>query len=216
MHKVIEPKVLYFGTPVVLVSTRNEDGSPNLAPFSSAWWLHSTGVLGMSSASQTARNLEREQECVLNLPSAEMADVVDRLALLTGRSPVPEYKAKMGFRYEPDKFAAAGLTAVPSDLVRAPRVAQCPIQLEASVKAIYHVGETPPRVAAPLVAIETRILRVHVSEEILIPGTANHIDPEVWNPLIMSFCEFFGLAGKLRPSRLAAAFFPDRASAARG
>ena len=32
MHATIEPGILYFGTPVVLVSTVNADGSFNLAP----------------------------------------------------------------------------------------------------------------------------------------------------------------------------------------
>ena len=27
MHRNIEPSILYFGTPVVLISTQNEDGS---------------------------------------------------------------------------------------------------------------------------------------------------------------------------------------------
>lgn len=35
MHKVIAPKILYLGSPVVLISTMNEDGSVNLAPMSS-------------------------------------------------------------------------------------------------------------------------------------------------------------------------------------
>lgn len=37
MHRTIEPTTLYFGTPVALISTLNPDGSPNLAPMSSAW-----------------------------------------------------------------------------------------------------------------------------------------------------------------------------------
>jgi len=32
MHIQVDPAILYFGTPVVLVSSLNEDGSPNLAP----------------------------------------------------------------------------------------------------------------------------------------------------------------------------------------
>ena len=32
----VEPAILYFGTPVVLISTVNEDGTSNLAPMSSA------------------------------------------------------------------------------------------------------------------------------------------------------------------------------------
>jgi flavin reductase (DIM6/NTAB) family NADH-FMN oxidoreductase RutF len=35
-HVTIEPPILYLGTPVVLISTLNEDGSANLAPMSSA------------------------------------------------------------------------------------------------------------------------------------------------------------------------------------
>jgi hypothetical protein len=36
-HRTIDSKILYFGTPVVLLSTFNEDGTSNLAPVSSAW-----------------------------------------------------------------------------------------------------------------------------------------------------------------------------------
>ncbi len=35
MHISSESSILYFGTPVILVSTVNEDGSFNLAPISS-------------------------------------------------------------------------------------------------------------------------------------------------------------------------------------
>jgi flavin reductase (DIM6/NTAB) family NADH-FMN oxidoreductase RutF len=51
MHTVIEPKILYFGSSVVLISTINEDGTPNLAPMSSAWWLNQSCMLGLSSKS---------------------------------------------------------------------------------------------------------------------------------------------------------------------
>src|SRR5260370_36814861 len=103
MHRVIEPKILYFGTPVVLISTRNEDGSPNLAPMSSAWWLNQSCMLGMSSRSQTVENLLRERQGVLNLPSSDLVNAVDRWALTTGRTPVPEYKGNIGHHYHADK-----------------------------------------------------------------------------------------------------------------
>ena len=48
MHIPIEPSILYFGTPVVLVSTLNPDGSSNVAPISSAWWLRWNCMLGMT------------------------------------------------------------------------------------------------------------------------------------------------------------------------
>ena len=209
IHRVISPRILYFGTPVVLVSTQNEDGSPNLAPMSSAWWLGTSCVLGLSSRSHTVHNLRRTGECVLNLPSADMVDAVDRLALLTGSSPVPEYKQAMGYRHERDKFAAAGLTAVAADLVRPPRVRECPVQLEATVQQMHPVGG-PDR---HLVMIEVSVDRVHAREDILVPGHPTHFDPDRWRPLIMSFCEFYGLGEKLHPSRLASAYAPSAGAA---
>lgn len=209
MHRVIEPKILYFGTPVVLISTLNENGSPNLAPMSSAWWLGQSCMLGMGKRSQTVRNLIRERECVLNLPSDDLVAAVDRLALTTGRDPVPEGKVKIGYRYEPNKFGIARLSEAPSTLVKPPRVAECQVQLEAVIENIYDIGayETYPE-PSTTAAIEARIVRVHIDEDLLIPGTRSYIDAEKWRPLIMSFCEFFGLgSGILQPSRLEPAFY---------
>jgi flavin reductase (DIM6/NTAB) family NADH-FMN oxidoreductase RutF len=45
-HRIIAPTILYFGTPVVLISTCNVDGSANLAPMSSAWALVQAIMLG--------------------------------------------------------------------------------------------------------------------------------------------------------------------------
>ncbi|HEY4388727.1 MAG TPA: flavin reductase family protein [Ktedonobacteraceae bacterium] len=203
MHKVIEPKILYLGTPVVLISTRNEDDSANLAPMSSAWWLNQSCMLGMSSRSKTVENLLRERQGVLNLPSADLVSAVDRLALTTGRHPVPDTKEKIGYRYEPDKFGIAGLTPLAADLVNAPLVAECPIQLEATVEQVHPFDEQNSTIRA----IEMSIVRVHIDEQLLVPETENYIDPEKWNPLIMNFCEFFSLSGKIHPSRLEPAFY---------
>ncbi|PZF98143.1 flavin reductase family protein [Micromonospora deserti] len=199
MHVVPGLKVLYFGTPVVLVSSRNPDGTANLAPMSSAWWLGQSGMLGLGDSGQTTANLRRERECVLNLPSSALVDAVDRIALTTGRSDVPEYKARQGYRYEPDKFAAAGLTAQPSELVQAPRVAECPVQLECRVVAAHPFAGADVRATA----FQVEVLRAHVEQELLVPGT-HYVDPLRWDPLIMKFCEFFGGGHVVHPSRLAA------------
>jgi hypothetical protein len=39
MHIKSYPSILYFGTPVVLISTKNPNGTDNLAPISSIFWL---------------------------------------------------------------------------------------------------------------------------------------------------------------------------------
>ncbi|WP_324786819.1 flavin reductase family protein [Streptomyces sp. H51] len=198
MHVVPGLKVLYFGTPVVLISSRNEDGTANLAPMSSAWWLGQSCMLGLGNSGQTTANLLRDGECVLNLPSSAMVDAVDRIALTTGKRVVPDHKVKQGYRYVPDKFAAAGLTEQASDLVRAPRVAECPVQLECRVVAAHPFGAPAPYATA----FQVEVLRAHVEEDLVIPGT-HYVDPIGWDPLIMKFCEFFGGGHNVHPSRLA-------------
>jgi flavin reductase (DIM6/NTAB) family NADH-FMN oxidoreductase RutF len=211
---VIEPSVLYFGTPVVLTGTTNEDGSSNLAPISCVWWLGWSCVLGLDVSSKTTRNLERERQCVLNLPSAQLVGAVDRLACLTGSNQIPDHKIKMGYRYEPNKFEVAGLTPVASDLVKAPRAKECPVQLEAVVENIRPFGENDPDRPFPAVAVEMRVVRVHVHESLVIAGKPNRVDPEKWRPLITSFRQYFGLGSALHPSKFSE--IPEETFAPRG
>jgi flavin reductase (DIM6/NTAB) family NADH-FMN oxidoreductase RutF len=204
MHRTIEPAILYFGTPVVLVSSHNEDGTTNVAPMSSAWWLGWSCMLGFGARSQTPANILRTRECVLNLPSVDQVDAVDRLARTTGSNPVPPHKVAMGYRYEPDKLGTGGLTPMPSDLVAPPRLRECPVQLEATLEAVHPIAAGEPERAGKLVGLEVRIRRVHVDESLILAGTTDRIDPLKWRPLIMSFCQFFGLAGSfVQSSRLA-------------
>lgn len=184
-HLTIEPSVLYFGTPVSLISTRNPDGSSNLAPMSSSWYLGDTVVLGISEGGQTLPNLRRERECVINLPSADQHQAVEALAPLTGRSPIPDHKQER-FRHEPAKFEAAGLTPQPSELVSAVRVRECPVQLEATVNAIHRPAD------GGFAIVEAAVRRVHVAAELVIDGT-QHVDLEHWRPLFYLFRHYFGI-----------------------
>lgn len=199
MHKSIEPTILYFGTPVALISTLNEDGTPNIAPMSSIWWLGWSCMLGLGTMGKTSDNLIRAHECVINLPSDEVVKSVDRLALTTGKNPVPEKKTGWGYRYEPDKFGIAGLTPVASVAVNPPRIVECPVQMEGIVHEWRPFGKN---VSAN--AFEVHIVKLHVEESLLDEtGPRPHIDPEKWRPLIMSFCRFFGMGDEVYPSRLA-------------
>jgi flavin reductase (DIM6/NTAB) family NADH-FMN oxidoreductase RutF len=203
MHVTREPGILYFGTPVVLISTVNEDGSFNLAPMSSAFWLGWRCVLGLAAASKTPQNMIRTGECVLNLPSAALAGMVDRLALTTGSDPVPEGKLRRGYRYEPEKFGLSGFAAMPSETVDAPRVRECPVQLEAVVEAVHGLAQNDETLAGRTNVIEVRIQRVHVDQSIVMDGEPNRVDPDKWRPLILNFQEFYGLGVRPQPSRLA-------------
>ena len=199
VHRTIEPTILYFGTPVALISTLNEDGSPNIAPMSSAWWLGWSCMLGLGSMGKTSENLIRTRECVINLPSEDQVSYVDRLAMTTGKNPVPEKKQSWGYRYEPDKFGVAGLAMQPSLTVAPPRIQECPVQMEGVVHDIRSFGKN---VGAN--AFEVHIVKLHVDESLLVgDGSRPYIDREKWRPLIMSFCRFFGRGSEVYPSRLA-------------
>jgi flavin reductase (DIM6/NTAB) family NADH-FMN oxidoreductase RutF len=212
MHRTIEPTILYFGTPVALISTLNEDGTPNIAPMSSAWWLGWSCMLGLGSMGKTSENLLRTRECVINLPSQDQVTHVDRLALTTGKNPVPEKKQSWGYRYEPDKLGVSDLTTMPSLDVRPPRIAECPVQMEGIVHDVRPFGKN---VSAN--AFEVHIVRLHVEESLLEgDGPRPHIDPEKWRPLLMSFCRFFGMGGEVHPSRLAESGFMTFARAGTG
>jgi flavin reductase (DIM6/NTAB) family NADH-FMN oxidoreductase RutF len=138
-HKTVEPAILYLGTPVILNSTLNPDGSRNLAPISSVFWLGWRAMLGFEAVSQTAQNIIRTGECVINLPSQDQVDCINRLSRTTGSNPVPAGKALRGYRYEGDKFGIAGLTPMASETVAPPRVVECPIQLEATLVRAHSV-----------------------------------------------------------------------------
>jgi flavin reductase (DIM6/NTAB) family NADH-FMN oxidoreductase RutF len=203
MHIASEPAILYFGTPVVLVSTVNEDGSHNLAPMSSAFWLGWRCILGWGGTSKTPQNMLRTKECVLNLPSVDMVGAVNRLALTTGSNPVPKNKSIRGYRYEPDKFGISGLTPMASETVASRRVKECQVQMEAVVEGVHSMYGDDPALAGRTLAFELRIQRVHIEEAILMDGHANRVDPDKWRPLIMSFQKFYGLApGELHESTL--------------
>ena len=203
-HVTIEPSILYLGTPVVLISTLNEDGTANLAPMSSAWWLGWRAMLGLQTASQTPQNMIRNHQCVLNLASPAQAGAVNRLARLTGTRDIPPLKQKLGYSYEPKKFEAAGLTPVPSQTVAAPRALECPIQLEAVVAARHGIMDDDPEVAGLISAFEVRITRVHVQPHLLMEGHKNRIDPAKWQPLIMNFQKLYGVSNtEIVQSRLA-------------
>lgn len=191
----IEPKILYFGTPVAIISSINEDGSANLAPISSFWALGWTLVLGLLRDTKTLSNLEDNPDCVVNIPSPELWTRVEKLAPLTGLNPVPEEKAAK-FHYEHDKFAAAGFTPLESEYVAAPRVLECPAQLEGRVSKIHSLrGEARLGQLTGGAAVEVAVVRVHLHRDFLMKD--NYVDPARWQPLIYNFRHYHGLSPEL-------------------
>ncbi|KAA6457282.1 flavin reductase family protein [Acidobacteria bacterium AB60] len=191
----IAPKILYFGNPVALISSLNEDGTPNLAPISSFWALGWTMTLGLLTETKTLKNLQERPECVVNLPSPDMWRQVEALAPLTGQNPVPEDKRDK-FRFEKDKFTAGDFTTLPGEVVPVPRVQECPVQMEAITRSIHHLtGEARVHKLGGAASVEVEILRVHVRKDYVLKE--HYIDPGKWQPLIYNFRHYFGLGEEL-------------------
>lgn len=193
-HRVVRPPVLYAGTPVVLIGTTNADGSPNLAPASSYWALGRMIVLGLETDGHTLNNIAERPELTVSFPSPSIWESVERIADVTGREEVPAAKAGR-YTHAADKFALAGLTAQPSELVAPPRVAECLLQFEAKVRRST-VG-----VNGEYAIVEAEVIRVHADQRIL--QDEDHVDPASWEPLIYSFRHYFGLGERVgaRPPR---------------
>ncbi len=195
--RVIQPSILYFGTPVVLITTRTPDGTTNITPMSSAWALANRVVIGLAGGGQGLANLQRERECVLNLAGEGLAEAVERMAPTTGRTPVPAWKRATGYRHEADKFALAGLHAVPSLEVAAPRIAECPLQLEARLLlAVERPLDAWRDGAGGYVMAELEVLRVHAHDDVTVRGT-QHIAPGRYRPLFYLFRHYVGCGARL-------------------
>ncbi|CRG91786.1 putative protein YdfE [Talaromyces islandicus] len=166
MHSIITPAIMYWGTPVVLITTENEDGSSNIAPMSSAWWLGHRCVLGLAASSQTTQNLLRTKHCVLNLPSDDMASFINAIARTTGTPEVPPGKQALGYEYCKDKFKRSGLSPQRSDLVRPSRILECPVQMESELINSTELMQDSLDRKGLVLALEVDVLRTHVRDDL--------------------------------------------------
>ena len=160
-HQVHEIYKLMVGLivprPVALVSTVDRDGVPNVAPFSFFSGVGSNPPTVLfcpalrSSGDQrkdTLRNVEQTGEFVVNVVSNAIAAASNATAADVG----PEV----------DEFQLAGLTAIPSETVRAPRVAESPAQMECKLLQIIFTRQAP----GAGVVVLGEIVRFHVNAEL--------------------------------------------------
>ncbi|WP_459503426.1 flavin reductase family protein [Bacillus sp. C1] len=188
--KEVKPKILYYGMPIYFLSTLNEDGTTNISPMSSSWALGNYIILGIGLGGKSIENLERNRECVMNLPSSSQWEQVEKIAPYTGMENIPVYKQEMGFTYQKDKFTIVSFTPIDSKSIKPQRMKECPLQIELKVKDI-RVPEYDPFFAI----VETEVIRVHAHEEIL--KGENHIDPQKWSPLFYNFRHYFSIGEEL-------------------
>lgn len=120
--------------PIALVTTQDDQGIVNAAPFSFFNIMASTPaivVLGIDSKSpgvpkDTVRNMQLTKEFVINMVSE---DIVEKMSLCSTPLPAGE-----------DELKFSGLTAAPSIQVKPPRIAESPINMECRIVEILDIG----------------------------------------------------------------------------
>lgn len=168
--------------PIAFVSTISPEGVPNLAPFSYFSGISSTPpVLAISVGPRrrgvrkdTVRNVEANAEMVVSLVSEELAKP---MVLTSGDWPEGR-----------NEFEVAGLTAVPSELVRPPRVAESPLSMECRVIQRVAVGNDPSWI------VLGEVLRIHVRDEMLTDGLP---DPRKLRPLARLGGDLYARLGEI-------------------
>lgn len=176
------PTMFYYGFPVVLLTTTDKDGNADVTPISSTFTLGANAVIALVKLNKAYHNVMEVPEVVFNLPTAAMWEKVEAIAPYTAQNPVPPQK--MGkYTYTDDKFNIGGFTQLPSEKVRPPRIAECPIQAEAKVKNVNDRDA--------YVLVELEFVQVHAEDHLVMEG--NKINPLEWEPLIYNFKHYYGL-----------------------
>jgi len=144
--------------PIAFASTIDEDGNPNLSPFSFFNVFGANPPVLIFSAARRGRdnttkhtfeNAKKVDEVVINIVNY---DIVQQMSLSS-----TEYGEGV------NEFEKSGLSMLKSDLVKPFRVAESPVQFECKVKEVIETGTEGG--AGNLVVCH--VVKMHVKEEIL-------------------------------------------------
>jgi len=144
--------------PICFASTIDLEGNVNLSPFSFFNLFSMNPPVCIFSPSRRVRdnttkhtleNIKMVPECVINIVNYEM---VQQISL-----------ASCDYPKGTNEFIKAGFTPLTSELVKPPRVAEAPIQLECIVQEVITLGENAGAGNLVLALIK----KIHIKEEVL-------------------------------------------------
>jgi len=156
-------KSLVVPRPIGWVSTVSPDGARNLAPFSYFNALATdppvvvfgcNGAHAEGGVKDSLDNTRATGEFVVNIATWELKDQMNTTSAQVGRGV--------------DEFAEAGLTPAPATLVKAPRVAESPVNLECRLLQILDLPSRDP--AQPNSAVLGQVVGVHIEDAIVRDG----------------------------------------------
>ncbi|MFT5595713.1 MAG: flavin reductase (DIM6/NTAB) family NADH-FMN oxidoreductase RutF [Flammeovirgaceae bacterium] len=144
--------------PIAFASTVNSEGVANLSPFSYFNIFSANPPILIFSPARRGRdnttkhsyeNAKAHPEVVINIVDFS---IVQQMSLSS-----TEYPEGV------NEFEKAGLTAIPSDMVKPPRVKESPVQYECKVNEIVELGKEGG--AGNLIICE--IVKIHVREDLI-------------------------------------------------
>lgn len=131
MKVQIRPNRPVYPTPAALITCADEQGRPNVLTLGETFNISISRPVILGIAIRKSRYshelISRTGEYVVNLPTQAIAEQVWRCGSISGR--------------DVDKFAATGLTPLPAAVVKAPLIAECPINVECRVTGIQVIGD---------------------------------------------------------------------------
>jgi flavin reductase (DIM6/NTAB) family NADH-FMN oxidoreductase RutF len=152
--------------PIAFASTVDKNGKPNLSPFSFFNVFSANPPILVFSPARRVRdnsikhtliNCQETKQVVINVVNY---DIVQQMSLSS-----TEYGDGV------NEFVKAGLTALPSEVVKPYRVGESPVQMECVVNEIISLGTEGG--AGNLIICE--VVRIHINEAVLDPN--GMIDP---------------------------------------
>lgn len=143
------------------LSTKNEDGTDNLAPYSQFTNLTFDPPYVLLSSNQniygdrkrTVKNIERTGEFVYNMVPKELAEAMNRSSIVE----IPD-----GFK---DKFDYAGVSKAKSELVDVARVSESPVQYECKyVQTLRLPGSDTMNTIDVIIG---KVVGIHIKDEFI-------------------------------------------------
>ncbi len=180
-------KALVAPRPIGWISSLSADGVPNLAPYSFFNMLAvSPAIVGFSSGMRkdSQNNIEETGEFVYNFASVDLIDAVN-----ISSSHVPNTV---------NEFELAGVTAVASRRVKAPRVAEAHAHFECEYLQTVALPHTPGQ-EIPWSLILGRVVAVHINDAFIADGV---VDTLAMQPLTrMGYMDYGILSHKITKER---------------
>lgn len=158
MRKDLGAKPFLYPQPVLVIGTYNEDNTPNamVAAWGSISDMNQVAIY-VAASHKSMDNIKARKSFTVCMANAQNVVAIDYLGIASGNKVA-------------DKFAKSGLTAVRSDKVDAPLIAELPLAMECRMVSYDENAEL----------LLGEIVNVTADESILTDG---HVDMKKLNPI---------------------------------